>query len=38
MLVTLKVEVPEVPALIVIALGLAAKTKSGVVLVDKTAV
>jgi hypothetical protein len=38
MLVTLKVDGPEAPALIEIALGLAAKTKSGVVLVDRTAV
>jgi hypothetical protein len=38
MLVTPKVDVPEAPALIEIALGLVAKTKSGVVLVDKTAV
>jgi len=38
MLVTLKVDVPEAPALIVTVLGLAAMTKSGIVLVDKTAV
>ncbi len=35
--VTLTVDVPEAPALMVIALGLALMTKSGVVLVEKTA-
>ena len=38
LLVTLTMEVPEDPAVIVIALGLAVMTKSGIVLVEKMAV